>query len=75
MRKIDAAYDLMDNNCQLMTLNILNQICEGAVQELYSSWRLLHLKEPQKVQKSPPVDKAFNILLDLSPTLAKRDTK
>ena len=75
MAQYDQEYDLFNNNCQLKTVNLLNQICEGAVPELFSSWKMLHLENPQLLQKSPPAKEAVNVMLKNTPNLKKQAGK
>lgn len=72
MAKNDPRYDVLNNNCQLMAVNLLNQICEGAVPELFTSWKVLHLESPQILQKSPPAKEAVDIMLKNTPTMKKQ---
>ncbi|KAI9722691.1 MAG: hypothetical protein M1812_001622 [Candelaria pacifica] len=74
MAKVNPKYDVFNNNCQLMTVtvNLLNQICDGGVPELFSSWKMLHLEDPTLLKKSPPASAAVEVMLKNTPTLKKK---
>jgi len=74
MAHINPKYDLLNNNCQLMAINILTQICEGAVPQaqLYTSWKMLHLEDPASLKDSLLAKAAVDIMLKNTPTAQKK---
>jgi hypothetical protein len=71
INRMKRPYSLIDNNCQLFTVNLLNQICEGRVEELFSSWKLVHM-EPEKLKTSTAAALARETMLNNTPPAQKK---